>query len=288
MTKALAGVLALIAAAALPGGLLAADARKTVASGQTQVVARVGAREITVTELRLEMARLRLSPNDPQSERIAAESLVQRALLAEAARKSGLARKPEALLRIRAAEDQALADLYLGVASRPAEPTPAEIDDFIVANPSLFRERRIYDLSVLTMPTARFDEATQTPLFDETLDFRAFAAALDKAGVDYSVSPSTQNATTFAAPVREQLAVYGPGDNIVLKGEETTQVLKIVRTRTAPDDPKTWPALARRLLLEEGAAARAGDLVTRLKNEAGVDWYRETAARGPEAGDGGR
>ena len=111
MRQAFAAVLACVATAAIPAGVVAADGRKTVASGQTQVVARVGAREITVTELRLEMARLRLSPDDPQSERIAAESLVQRALLAEAARKSGLAKKPEALLRIRAAEDQALADL---------------------------------------------------------------------------------------------------------------------------------------------------------------------------------
>ena len=54
--------------------------RAPVQSGKTQVVARVGAKEITLSEMRLEMGRLGLSPLDPEAERTALQSLVNRTL----------------------------------------------------------------------------------------------------------------------------------------------------------------------------------------------------------------
>ena len=68
--------------------------KKTVASGKTQVVASVGGREITLSELRIEMNRIGASLNDPNGERIALQSLINRTVLAKAARDSNLHRKP--------------------------------------------------------------------------------------------------------------------------------------------------------------------------------------------------
>jgi EpsD family peptidyl-prolyl cis-trans isomerase len=273
----LAIVIPFLAAAAV----LAADAnaeKKTVASGKTQVVAKAEGKEITLTELRIEMARLGLSPADQNAERIALESLLNRVLLAGAARAAELHRKPETMARMYAAQDQALADYYLALTSQPPEPTREEVDDFIRSNPSLFAERKVYDFSVLTLETKNFNEKALTPLFDREPDFARLAAVLDEAGARYAIAGATQSGAAFPAPIREQLAKYAPRDNIVITGERETQIMKIVRARKEASDPAEWPPIARRLLLEEATARRAEELMARLKKDARVAYYRPSAA----------
>lgn len=255
--------------------------KKTVAGGKTQVVAKAGGREITLTELRLEMGRLGLSPTDPASERAALESLLNRTLLAKAARAADLHRKPETMARMYAAQDQALADYYLALASQPAEPTRQEIDDFVRNNPSLFAERRIYDFSVLSLETKNFNEKALTPLFDHEADFSRLTDVLRKAGARYSLAGAAQSGAAFPAPIREQLARYGVNDNIVIKGDETTQIMKITGARPDASNAAEWPSLARRFLLEEAAGKRAEDLMARLRKENDIAYYRTTAAPPP-------
>lgn len=255
--------------------------KKTVASGKTQVVAKVGAREITLTDLRIEMGRIGLSANDPNSERVALESLMNRTLLANAARQADLHRKPETMARMYAAQDQALADYYLAIASQPAEPTREEIDDYIAKHPSLFASRKIYDFAILTIDTKNFNEKSLTPLFDREADFVRLSAVLDKAGARYSVAPASQSGAALPAPVREQLAKYSVRDNIVIKGDRDTQIMKITAIRDDASSSAEWPQTARRLLMEEAAAKRAEDLLARLKNGAEIAYYRPTAAPAP-------
>lgn len=257
--------------------------KKTVASGKTQVVAKAGGRELTLSELRLEMGRLGLSPSDADAERIALESLVNRTLLAQAARAADLHRKPETMARMYAAQDQALADYYLALASQPAEPTREEIDDFIRDNPSLFAERKGYEFSVLTLETRNFREDALTPLFDREPDFSRLAAVLAKAKARYSIAGAIQSGAAFPAPIREQLARYAVRDNIVIKGDAETQIFKIVGVHRDPGAASEWPPLARRLLLEEAAAKRAQDFMARVKKGAKIAYYRAEAAPKPDA-----
>lgn len=257
--------------------------KKTAASGKTQVVAKAAGREITLTELRLEMGRLGLAPSDPNSERLALESLLNRTLLAKAARDANLHRKPETMARMYAAQDQALADYHLALASQPAEPTREEIDDFIAANPSLFSKRRTYEFSVLSLETKHFNEAALTPLFDREPDFARLASVLDKAGAGYSITGATQSGAAFPAPIREQLAKYVARDNIVVKGDQSTQIMKILSVRDDRSDASEWPALARRMLLDQSASRRAEEFVARLRKDAAIAYYRPSAAPAPVA-----
>jgi EpsD family peptidyl-prolyl cis-trans isomerase len=271
-----------IAAAAVVAATLtassAADEKKPVASGKTQVVAKAGGRELTLTDLRLEMARLGLSPADPNAERVALESLTARTLLAKAARDSSLHKKPDAIARMYAAQDQALADLYLAIASQPPEPTREEIEAYIRANPTLFADRKVYDFLILTLESKNFNEATLTPLFDKEADFARLSGLLDKAGARFALSAMTQSGAAFPAPIRLQLAKYGLKDNIVLRGEAETQILKITGVRKDVQPSESWGPLARRLLVEEASVKRAEALMARLKKEGAVAYYRASAA----------
>jgi EpsD family peptidyl-prolyl cis-trans isomerase len=273
---------AVVVIAAMLSGSSAADEKKPVASGKTQVVARAGGRELTLTDLRLEMARLGLAPTDPNAERVALESLTARTLLAKAARDASLHKKPDAIARMYAAQDQALADLYLAIASQPPEPTRGEIDAFIRANPSLFAERKLYDFAILTLDSKNFKEETLTPLFDKDADFARLASLLDKAGARFALSTMTQSGAAFPAPIRLQLAKYGLKDNIVLRGEAETQILKITGVRSDGQSSESWGPAARRFLIEAASVSRAETLMARLKKDGAVAYYRASAAPLPQ------
>ena len=258
----------------------AADSRKTE-SGKTQVVAKINKREITISDLRGEMARAGIAPNSPDAERIALENIVSRVLLTDAARDANLHRRPEALRRMATAQEQALADLYLTTASAPPEPTRDEIEDYIVNNPALFGQRRVYDFSVMSLPTSDFDEQRLTPLFDESKDFTALSSALVKARVEAFVTPATQASSAFPKAIRQQLGVYDVRDNIVIKGEARTQIMKIMRVRSVPVSVAEAPAIARAAILNERAQRRADSLLASLKKKSTLSYYRKSAAPKP-------
>jgi hypothetical protein len=192
-----------------------------------------------------------------------------------------LHKKPEGVARMYAAQDQALADYYLAISSQPAEPTDAEIEAFIAAHPTLFGDRRLYDFLVLSLESANFNEATLTPLFDEEKTFDRLSAVLSKAGARYSVTTARENGASFPQPIREQLARYGVGDNIVIKGEAATQILKIAALKPDPLPSREQGPLARRMLLEERAAARATQTLAHLTKQSGVSYFRASAAPKP-------
>lgn len=252
--------------------------REKASSGKTQIVAKLSDREITISDLRSEMARLGLSANDPSAEPVALQSIVQRAMLADAAREAGLDRQPEALRQMARAQEQALADIYLATTAQPPEPTRDEIDDFIAANPEVFAERRIYTFSVLTMPAGNFSEEDLTPLFDETVDFKALADRLDRNRVAYEITPAVQPSDAFPDAIRKQLAAYRERDNIVIQSEEKAQIMKIVAIKDAPLKRADAPAIARRALLAQNASKRAESLIESLKRSSSIAYYRRSAA----------
>lgn len=270
----IAGSMIAIAAACLTSAVAAPRA----SSGETQVVARMDGREITISELRSEIARLGLAVADPAAQKAALESIINRKLLASAARDANMHRQPEALRRIAAAQEQALADYYLAAASQPPEPSLAEIEDFIFANPDLFSDRKVYGFSILSVATLAFEENNLTPLFDDTKDFAALKASLEKHEIGFSEATALRAGDAFPKPIREQLGRYGVRDNIVIKGDRETQIMKIVSIREAPISTAEAPALARRALQQAAVQQRAQTLIAGLKAKAEVTYFRQSLA----------
>lgn len=274
--------LAFLAQAFCAPSALAAP-RAKAKSGDTQVVARLDDREITIADLRSEMARGPLPASDPNAERLALERIMRRAMLADAARAAELHRRPEALRRMARAQEEALAELYLATVSQPPEPTRNEIDDFIARNSEIFHARRIYAFTVLTLPSAQFDEEALTPLFDEASDFNALRVHLNELGVEHALAPALQPAEAFPKAVREQLAKYDVNDNLVVRGPAETQIMKIVRASEAPIAREDAPAIARRLIIARAADERASAAIDGLKEKSSVAYFRDSAA--PQTGD---
>lgn len=271
-------VLLIALAALFTSGTNSYAAEKQVAaSGKTQVVAKLNNREITISDLRSEMVRLGFSPNNPAGEPIALKSIISRALLADAARDARLHRQPAALREMATASEKALADMYLATVSQPPEPTREEIEDYIAARPGLFAKRRVYTFSVLTLPTNIFDDANLTPLFDESVDFEVVAARLRRDRVRYSVTPAVQPSDAFPEPIRKQLGQYGLNDNIVIRADDATQIMKITAIDNAPITSQDAPAIARQIMLAERSEKRASTILASLKQKTKVAYYRQSA-----------
>ncbi len=262
------------------GTMLTADSAvasgKKVSTGQTQVIAKVNNREITHSEIRVEMARLSLIPTDPNAERIAMQAIVDRIVAAEAAREAKVDRRPDAMWRMEAAKEQALADLYISLVAQPVEPTRAEVQDYMLENPSLFTEARRYSFSVLEIETQDFDVDQLSPLFDETSNFDKLSTYLDRQQTPYMLSASVRPASSFPIAIREQLAAYDVSDNIVLRGADKVSILKIMRiTNDSVTLDEGTPA-ARAILRREDATKKVTNRIEQLRKNADVVYYRDT------------
>lgn len=269
---------AFLFAAMAPSPAFAQDARPTTRSGKTQVLAKIDKREITVNELRIEMRRLGVTEPSIELQRLAMQSIINRHLLVEAAKKANFHRKPDAVLQMRAASNQALADLFLGSATQAAEPTLDEIEDYITDNPGLFVDRTRYEFLVLSLPSTGLDIDRHTPLFSETADFAALKAVLDQEQTAYAEKPLVQASSSFAREIRDQLSVYGINDNIVIKAKDETQIMKIRAAERAPLPSDEWRPIARRLVMEQNALNRARSLLDSLKLGNSVTYFRADLA----------
>jgi EpsD family peptidyl-prolyl cis-trans isomerase len=272
---AILSVLLLVSAVSFTGPALALD--KKVSSGKTQVVASVNGREVTLIELRMEMARLGLNPNEPYAEGKALKSLTDRVLIAEEARKAKMDKRPEALWRMEAAKEQALAEMYMGIVSQPAEPTQEDVETFILDNPTLFTAAKKYTFSVLDLEAGDFDLEVMTPLFDETSDFTKLEAYMKGQDIPYTISSAVRESSSFPEQIRLQLAEYTLGDNIVLQGDQQVSILKIINVSNAAITVLEGIPVARQLLKQEESRQRVENKLNELRGDARIKIFRQSA-----------
>jgi EpsD family peptidyl-prolyl cis-trans isomerase len=119
-----------------------------------QVVAVVDGDEITVTELRAELAGFNTS--DPKArkaaEQQALQAIINRKIVANAAEEQKLDKTPEfALQEQRAMESLRATALQKKIVDAVPEPTREEANRFMEANPDLFAQRKIFAIDQIRM-----------------------------------------------------------------------------------------------------------------------------------------
>jgi peptidyl-prolyl cis-trans isomerase C len=120
-----------------------------------QVVATVGAREITRRELQLEMRGLTASTPAVQKaqQQSALQRIIQRAILAQAAKEQDVDKDPSFALLSERANDVLLVQLLENkVAASVPAPSNEEVEQFKQTNPNMFAERRLFDVDQIRMP----------------------------------------------------------------------------------------------------------------------------------------
>jgi peptidyl-prolyl cis-trans isomerase C len=119
-----------------------------------QVVATVDGKEITMLEMKAEMSRLGIADPDAQksAQRAVVSELVNRRILANAARKQGLDKTPDFAVQKQQTEDNLLITaLEKKLVDAIPAPTADEAQRYIAANPNLFADRKVFVVDQLNM-----------------------------------------------------------------------------------------------------------------------------------------
>ncbi len=123
--------------------------KKAAKTPTGQVVATVNGTDITVHELNSELAQTQAPPDTPRKvvESVVLQRVVERRMLADAARERGLDKNPNFLLTQRRVDDGLLVQaLQASIAQKVTQPTREAAQKYIAAHPSLFADRKVYTI----------------------------------------------------------------------------------------------------------------------------------------------
>jgi EpsD family peptidyl-prolyl cis-trans isomerase len=167
-----------------------------------QVAAVVNGDEITLQEINSELqgARIPAGVDGKLAQQEALQRIIDRHLLAQQARKDGLDKTPEYLMRERQMRDALLIQLMEASAARATDvPSQKAIDDYIKANPATFADRTIYTLDRIQFPTPA-DTSRLKVLYDaHSMD--AVAAALNQLGIKFARGPARMDSAQIGQEI---------------------------------------------------------------------------------------
>ncbi len=239
-----------------------------------QVVAVVNDDEITQQEVRLEGEGqgAAATANLPAATRAAlVQRIVERNLLADYARREGLDKGPEYVLRRRLLEQTLLATLGARkLAGTPTTPTPADVRAYIERNPTLFakRERLMLDQIQFAAPTdgkkvqslvkLRTIDGVAAQLAAEHIPFKRAAAALDTASI--------------APEVARQILSLPAGEPFDITSGGTTFISTITGRAPIASDPATWTAAATEVVRRDSTGSRVVAALEKMRKEAKISY----------------
>lgn len=231
-----------------------------------QVAARVDGIEITDRELDVEAAQMGMPQNDPR----VIDHLIDRKLLARAAKADLVDRTPAVQIETRRAREDILARAYAQRIVGTARPVDeAAVERFMQANPYRFAGRTHYIVDRLSIA----DGKSLPPLGTQSVD--AVARALASAGIAFQRSRAEIDSDTLSGDENAQLAKGGRR----IDRSDSTMLEMVVDKRPIDEAPDTQRARARALLLEASAATAVAETVKRLRAEATIS-VRTNAAKG--------
>jgi peptidyl-prolyl cis-trans isomerase C len=172
-------------AMALVAGTITLGACEKEATGQ--VVAVVNGEEITLQEINAELGQTQIPEGTDRQElqRAALQRIVERRLLAQAARREGVDETPDFLIRRRQLEDALLVQLLSQQAQRTTSvPDAAAIDDFMKDNPAVFAGRTMFAVERIQFPVPTDPTRLQALESDRSMD--AVAARLRQMGIEFT------------------------------------------------------------------------------------------------------
>ena len=215
---------------------LAACGSKDNQGVSTQVVAKVGAEEISVHQIN-QVLRHAGTANASVSAmgREVLEKLIDQQLAINEATESKLNRSPQVIAEIEAARREVLAKAYMQqITGSLTKPTPEEVKSYYVKHPELFAERRIFNLQEIIVPT--------TPNLAQQLRSLAAGGKTTEEvsawlkGKDIAFSSGSASRTAEQIPL-EMLATIHPlkdGQSAVLEATQAITFLRINSSQQAP------------------------------------------------------
>ncbi|HEX5380530.1 MAG TPA: hypothetical protein VFW47_18265 [Phenylobacterium sp.] len=201
-----------------------------------QVVATVDGEEITLSELRAELAGQPNPPN-PQAAKLVEEGalrqIIIRKIMAKAAHDQNLDKTPAfAIEKQRAGEALLTQALQRQLASTVSPPSRQDAETFVAQNPSMFAQRRIITVDQIRMERPKTEEELKEFLPLHSLG--EFEALLTKKNLQYQRSASVLDTATTDPNMVAQLDKLPPNEVFMVPSAGMILANQIRDSRAAP------------------------------------------------------
>ena len=241
------GCLSIVAAAAVLSGCGSKEA-----AGPSQVVANVNGEEITELQVNQALERQEgLKPDQIElvSRKVVA-ALVQQEVVLRKARELKIDREQRVVQNVEALKREAISRAYLErIAEGAAQPSPKEIQAYFDANPTLFRQRRIYsfhEVSAQIPDAQRGGIEAQMASLKSPAELEAFFKAKQ---IPARAERTTAAAESLPLPLLQRIAVLKPGQGLILPGNGGLRVVLLLSAQESPvTEEQARPAITAYLM----------------------------------------
>jgi EpsD family peptidyl-prolyl cis-trans isomerase len=271
MNRILAAGLASAALIALAG----CNRGGTESAPTGQVIAKVGGQEITQRELTAELNGFTSQDEatTKKAQEAALQAIVNRKLLAHAAKEAGIEKSADFQLMQHRADELMLAQAYeQQIASKLPKPSQQEVQQYIAQHPNTFAQRKIFVLDQIKIP-----RSTDRKILDRLKPLHSndeVEQALLSAGVDYAREPATLDASTAPPALTDQIVRIGSTEPFVLPSGNSITINQVKESRTVPFTGAPATELAQKALMSDRVSKAIKARMDELKKAAGGVQYQ--------------
>lgn len=214
-----------------------------------QVVAVVNGEEISLPELNAELgnAQVPAGVDKKMVQQQLLQRLVDRRLLAQAAKEQGLDRDPAFIVEQRRVNESLLVEK---LAKRTNDtipvPTAADIDKFIAGNPSLFAGRQVYNVDQIAFATPA--DASRLKALEPAKTMGEVTAVLQQLGIQFQRANRAVDSATVPPEQMQKILSLPKGEPFVVPSNGQVTVNVIVGSKAEPLPDTQARAMAVRAL----------------------------------------
>ncbi|MBJ7499704.1 MAG: SurA N-terminal domain-containing protein [Sphingopyxis sp.] len=243
-----------------------------------QVAAVVNGEEITLQEINAELGSKPIPEGVDKKvvQQAALQRIVERRLLAQAARDDELDKTPDYLLRERQLRDALLVQLMGQRAERALKvPGQQEIDKFIADNPLMFANRTI--LTIDRIQFALPSSADQLKALENDHSMDAVAARLRQMGIEFRRDTPQIDAAILGPQRMQQIRALPEGEPFVIPENGVVTVGVITSERAEPVSPANARPLAVQALRNRQLAATLQERLKQSRAAAKIEYQPDFA-----------
>jgi len=274
-------------ASCLMGSLLLSGCQKE-ATGQVAAV--VNDEEVTLQEINAELGRAQIPEgvDKQQVQQSALQRIVERRLLAQAAREDGLDKTPEFLIRRRQLEDALLVQL-LGekLARTTSVPAGPAVDAFMRQNPAVFGGRAI--LTVDRMQFAMPSDPNRLRSLESAHSMDEVAAALRQMGIQFSRGNAQMDSAVLGQERLTRIRALPDGEPFVIPENGLVTVAVITGETPQPVQGDQGRPVAVQMMRNQSLSEAMRSRLTSEKAEAKIEYqpgFAPAAAPSPASTTG--
>ena len=250
----------------------------------TQVAAKVGSEEISVHQINQVLARTNTANTTPQGaqalRREVLEKLIDQQLAVDQATESKLHRSPDIVAQIEAARREVLARAYIQqVTAALPKPSAEETKKYYVEHPSLFSERRLFNIQELIVPASvgpQVADQMRTMLAaGKTME--ELAAMLKSKDIKFGGGAAQRAAEQIPLELLSKVHALKDGQATIISTAQAFTVIRVASSQSAPvAEAAALPRIEQFLANQRGVEAVTKNLKD-LRAKAGVTYMGDFA-----------